>query len=261
MQINITGKNLKITPSLRAFINKKVAKIVNDFEHPVNCEVIISVEKLQHIAELVLHGDHGRFYFKKDSHDLYQAVESVVHSANVSIRKFKEKQKDRKIRSAKEIRAGVPPQPSAGQDRNFRLQRLNPGDIKPMTLEEAVLQLKFLKQDILIFNDAGTFQASVLIQDQSYFNLIAPRVPFLSRLLPGKEKKKIYYKFLLYSKNNRLKRVKRKKLTPETMTLESAVQNLLADKHRDYILFKIEPENKALILFRINKNYMGVYEI
>ncbi|MDD5065940.1 MAG: ribosome-associated translation inhibitor RaiA [bacterium] len=259
MQINITGKNLKVTPSLRDFINKKITKLVNDFEHPVNCEVIISVEKLQHIAEIIISGDHGRFYFKKDARDLYQAVESVVHSANVSIRKFKEKQKDRKMKPRKDAKPEY--RPPVIQDRNYRLQKLNPSDIKPMTLEEAVLQLKFLKQDILIFNNSKGFRTSILIQDQNYFNLIVHDQPLLSHFLFWKKKRKEYSKILLYYSNNKIKTIKKQRLNPELLNQTDALQRILYNKNMVSIVFRNKETEKTDIIFRINKNYLGYYEI
>ena len=64
MQINITGKNMKITKALRDFVNKKIKKVIVDFERPIDCEVILSVEKNnRHIAELIISGDSNKFYF------------------------------------------------------------------------------------------------------------------------------------------------------------------------------------------------------
>ncbi len=258
MQINITGKNLKITPSLRDFINKKMTKLINDFEHPINCEVVIEVEKLKHIAEINISGDSGRFYFKKDAHNLYQAIENVVHAANVSIRKFKEKQKDRKSRIRKEYRPSVAP--SRPLEKDYRIQKLNRDQIKPMTLEEAILQLKYLKQNILIFNNSVNFQTSILIQDQNYFNLIQSEKNFIQKLFFWKKNKKEYTKISLFEKNNKVKKIRKQKMKFEISNYQNNLEKILQSPQLSYVVFRNQVVNKICIFFRIHKNYLGYYE-
>ncbi|MBU1075931.1 MAG: ribosome-associated translation inhibitor RaiA, partial [Spirochaetes bacterium] len=155
MQFNITGKNIKVTKGIRDYVNKKIAKVLEDFEHPVNCEVILDVEKKRHIAEVILSGDSGRFYLKKSANDLYKSIDLVIQSADISIKKFKDKQKDRKARRDKPVY-------HRSYNRNIIVKRLQVENIKPMSVEEAILQLKYLKQNILVFRNATNFNTYIL---------------------------------------------------------------------------------------------------
>ena len=78
MQLNITGKNIELTAGIRDYINKKITKLIADFEHPVNCDIVLEVEKNRHIIEIILSGDSGRFYFKKAADDLYKAIDNTI---------------------------------------------------------------------------------------------------------------------------------------------------------------------------------------
>ncbi len=132
MEINITGKNIKITKSIRDYINKKIFKVISDFEHPVNCDIVLEVEKNRHIIEIALSGDSGRFYFKKAADDLYKAIDNIIRVANISIKKFKQKQKNHKFKNRKNKKSHY--------TRKIIVKNLKVNDIKPMAIEEAVLK-------------------------------------------------------------------------------------------------------------------------
>lgn len=254
MQINITGKNLKITTSIRDYINKKITKVIDDFEQPVNCDVILEVEKKRHIAEVILRGDTGRFYLKKSDMDLYKAIDNVLQSADISVKKFKERQKDRKHRK--------PPKRFSKQRRpsvKMRTKKILVDNVKPMTVEEAILQLKYLKQDVLVFHNAKNFQNYILFKNRNLYNLIQPKSSFLPKFLTipfGKNR----YNLISITYNNKIQKIKKKKLELKIMDYINAHNTIVNTQNLKYLIFENEETGKINLLFRINKNLIGQYE-
>lgn len=252
MQFNITGTNLKITKGIRDYVNKKITKVINDFEHPVNCNVILKVEKNRHIAEVILSGDSGRFYLKKTENDLYKSIDSVVQSADIKVKKFKDKQKDHKMRNKNIIHKRT-------FYREVNIKKIKVEDLKPMSIEEAILQLKYIRQNILIFQNAKNFNAYVLFKNKRTFNLIQPKISFLPKFLFPKSKRSKYNSLSL-TYNNKIKKIKRKKVILKTMPYKEAFAEIVNNRNLGYLIFENFDTEKMNIFFRINKNLIGNYE-
>ena len=231
MEINITGKNIKITASLRNYINKKTFKLISDFEHPVNCDIVLEVEKKRHIIEIALSGDSGRFYFKKTADNLYKAIDNIIRVANISIKKFKQKQKNHKFKNKKNKKSHY--------TRKIIVKNLMVNNIKPMAIGEAVLQLKYIKQNILVFQNAKNFQTYILFKNSEGYNLIKPRASFFSKIfskLAKLAKKNKYDVLLLTYKNNKISKTRQKKAAFDTLSYSYAYNNLVNNRNLNYLI-------------------------
>ncbi len=255
MQIIITGKNVKITKALRDFVNKKVTKVIDDFEHPIDCEVILSVEKNnRHIAELILSGDSNKFYFKKESSDLYASIEEVIRSADLKIKKFKEKQKDRK-RKNKKIEKSTKNRQSKSRI-SIKTEDIN--SIKPMSLEEAILEIKFLNSSFIIFRNFKNFHTYILYKKENsdYYNVILPRISWLNKIFK-KGVENSYINMSISYKNGKAKIVKKEKINVPQMDTSEAIKYILDNKLRFYIF--IDENDELVLLYMIKKNQFGRY--
>ncbi len=91
MQINLTGHHLDVTESLREFVSSKFLKLERFFAHINNVHVVLTVEKINHIAEATLHVNSGEIHAKADSHDMYVAIDHLVNKLVKQLNKHKEK--------------------------------------------------------------------------------------------------------------------------------------------------------------------------
>ncbi len=256
MQINITGKNVKITKALRDFINRKVKKVVEDFEHPIDCEVILSVEKNnRHIAELIISGDSNKFYFKKESKDLYGTIEGVIHSADLKIKKFKERQKDKNRKKRSSMKYGNNRKSTKRKSFNITTEDVN--SIKPMSIEEAVLELKFLKNPFIIFRNSKDFNTYILYKsdDSDNYNIIMPQITFLGKLFNKNSGN--YVNNVINYNNGKIKIVSKAKLEIERMSTNEAIEYMKQNKI-DFKIF-INENDEFVLLFVKSKNLYGRY--
>lgn len=249
MQINITGKNIKITPNVRDFVNKKIQKVIKDLERPIDCNVILSKEKKKILTEIIIHGDHGRFYFKKSAADIFSSVEETVHAADLSIKKFKDKQKSRKWKEKPER---VPVYKSRGiQIVDYKLEEL-----KPMSIEEAFLQMKYLKKNFIIFINAKTEKTNIMYREDGNVILLRPasKLKTVFRL-----NRAPFEKLIIEYKGNKIK-IKRKESFTPSILKEEMIINILKDKNR-FIVFKDAEDNLHYIMFWIRRNTIGRYRL
>src|SRR5271168_1361441 len=96
MQINITARHLKLTSAISDYVQKKLEKAKRYFDHLIWAQVILSVEKDRHIAEIVIHASGRTFMAKEESMDLYAAVDLASDKIDLQLRRYKEKKRVRR---------------------------------------------------------------------------------------------------------------------------------------------------------------------
>ena len=91
MQLNLTGRHVEITDSLRDYVNSKFAKLERHFDHINNVHVILDVEKLSQKAEATLHVNGGELFASTQHQDMYAAIDSLIDKLDRQVIKHKEK--------------------------------------------------------------------------------------------------------------------------------------------------------------------------
>lgn len=91
MQINLTGHHVDVTDSLREYVNEKFAKLERHFDHINNVHVVLTVEKLNQIAESTVHLTGTEVHAKAENSDMYASIDSLIDKLDRQILKFKGK--------------------------------------------------------------------------------------------------------------------------------------------------------------------------
>ncbi|MFC3913734.1 ribosome hibernation promoting factor [Pseudaeromonas sharmana] len=91
MQINLSGHHIEITEPLRDFVNSKFSKLERHFEQINNVQVILTVEKLNQIAEAKLNVNGGEIFANSQHEDMYAAIDTLIDKLDRQIIKHKEK--------------------------------------------------------------------------------------------------------------------------------------------------------------------------
>ena len=91
MQLNLTGRHVEITDSLRNYVNTKFAKLERHFDHINNVHVILDVEKLSQKAEATLHVSGGELFATAEHQDMYAAIDGLIDKLDRQVIKHKEK--------------------------------------------------------------------------------------------------------------------------------------------------------------------------
>jgi putative sigma-54 modulation protein len=90
MNLNVSGHHLSVTPALRDYVMGKLGRITRHFDHVIDVNVILSVEKLRRKAEATVHVRGKDIHVASDDADLYAAVDTMVDKLDRSILKYKE---------------------------------------------------------------------------------------------------------------------------------------------------------------------------
>lgn len=91
MNLNLSGHHVTITPSIRGHVNSKLERIARHFDHVINVNVILSVEKLRQKAEATVHVRGKEIFVENEDQDLYTAIDMMAEKLDRSILKYKDK--------------------------------------------------------------------------------------------------------------------------------------------------------------------------
>ena len=161
MKFNIRGKKLEVTPSLKSYIEDKIGRLDKYFENPDNIEanVLIKVSGINQVVEVTIN-THGLILRGEESNkDLYASIDFVTDKIERQIRKNKTKihkkvSKDT-IRDFKVIESDVTEEKKDVVKRKIV-------DMKPMSEEEAILQMNLIDHDFFVYKDAETNNVNVV---------------------------------------------------------------------------------------------------
>ncbi|MBU2977684.1 ribosome hibernation promoting factor [Alteromonas sp. C1M14] len=93
MQINLTGRHVEITDSLRNYVDTKFSKLERHFDHISNVHVILNVEKLNQKAEATVFLSGAEVFASSENQDMYAAIDNMVDKLDRQVLKHKEKLK------------------------------------------------------------------------------------------------------------------------------------------------------------------------
>jgi len=176
---------MEMTDALRSYIEGGLGKIESHFEKVMDANVVLEVQKHRHIAEVNLHANGVRIHGKEISADMYASVDAVMEKLERQVRKHKDRINQHKPRSARETRNYLhqiisvePEEKSAAEAGAFshRVVLHEKLQMKPLTMDEAVLQIELLDEPFLVFSNTETSQVNVLYRrDDTTYGLIEPQ--------------------------------------------------------------------------------------
>lgn len=94
MQIDVTGRHIEITDSLKSYVENKFQRLERHFEHINNTHVILSVEKDRQKAEATVHVNRGNLFADNEQEDMYAAIDGLLDKLDRQLKKHKEKLTD-----------------------------------------------------------------------------------------------------------------------------------------------------------------------
>lgn len=96
MNLNLTGRHLEITPAIREYVSGKLGKIKRHFDHVIDINVILSVDKLVQKAEATVHLSGKAVHAETSDANLYAAIDSLVDTLDRQVLKHKDKNSARR---------------------------------------------------------------------------------------------------------------------------------------------------------------------
>jgi putative sigma-54 modulation protein len=170
MDFAVRGKNIEVTEALRDFIGKKLGRLDKYFETPPvsGAHVALSVVRGNHNVEVTIPLPGVLLRAEEESDDMYASVDLVMDKLERQIRKHKTRI-NRKLRQEGGLRDLFKEQDtltngaaSEEDEDEFEIVRTKKFTLKPMNIEEAILQMNMIGHNFFVFANAENNQVNVV---------------------------------------------------------------------------------------------------
>lgn len=172
MKITIVGKNLTLTDALKDTVEKKIGKLARYFAPEVEARATLSVQKSRQIIEVTIRFNGMILRGEESTDNMYNSIENVVDKIEKQIIKNKTKF-ERKLHEGT-LRIGEIPVSNA-EDEEHKVVKTKKFNIKPMDIEEAILQMDLLGHSFFVFRNADDDEVNVIYKRKDgNYGLIEP---------------------------------------------------------------------------------------
>lgn len=162
----IRGKNIEITPTLREYVEKRVGKVTKYFDNVDKISVLLTVTKGQHVVEVTVEIPNGVLLRGEESTtDMYTSIDLVVEKLERQIHKQKTKLARRfrgggfKSEVVEQMKLNNEP---TEETEEYPVVKTKKFSVKPMDVQEAIMQMNLLNHNFFVFRDADTEEICVV---------------------------------------------------------------------------------------------------
>ncbi len=174
MKFQFSEKKVKLPGKVHAYAEKKVMKLARYFEEDAEALIVFSVEKNRNKAELTVHGAGTWFRASESTSDMFASIDACVGTIEGQIRKNKTRLARRLKEGAYERTVQEETSFTPDTEEEISIVKAKKFYFKPMTREEAVLQMNLLGHNFFAFRDednGGSF-AVVYKRNEGGYGLI-----------------------------------------------------------------------------------------
>ena len=173
MRYTITGRNIEVTPGLKAAVEKKIGKLEHFFTPDTEVIVALSAQKDRQKIEVTIPVKGNTIRAEESSTDMYVSIDLVEEVIERQIRRYRKKLIDKKQAAVSFSQAFIEEEDEV-QDDEIQIVKTKKFAIKPTIPEEACLQMEMLGHTFFLFRDKTSDQICLVYtrQDGNYGVLI-----------------------------------------------------------------------------------------
>ncbi|WP_138496160.1 ribosome hibernation-promoting factor, HPF/YfiA family [Paenibacillus pinistramenti] len=183
-KLSVRGQQIEVTGALRDYVSKKLSRLEKYFDAPPTSDtnVTLSVAKGVHTVEVTIPLPGVLLRAEDKSDDMYSSVDAVVDKLERQIRKYKTKVSRRRQSGLKGLSVEEPldgsllvETESEEEDYNgLEVVRTKRFTLKPMDVEEAILQMDLLGHNFFVFSNTESREVNVVYKrNDGRYGLIA----------------------------------------------------------------------------------------
>jgi putative sigma-54 modulation protein len=164
--------------ALKSYIEERTSRLTKYVDRPMDSQVTLTVQKFRQIADVVINADGLRIAGQEAHEDMYAAIDLVMDKIERQVKKYKDKIRKHKPSLGREIRwrRDIYEPESFEDDREPVVIRTENYFVKPMSVDEAAMQMDLTQHEFLVFNNASTQTVNVIYRRKDgNYGLIVPQ--------------------------------------------------------------------------------------
>jgi putative sigma-54 modulation protein len=178
VRLQVKGKNVEVTDSIREYAEEKLSKLERQLADPTRVELELAVERnpsisQNHVAEATIWTKGPILRAREASADHKASIDQLVDKLERQVKRYREKRRPRR----QQVPAAGIPEDAIPIDEEPRIVKSKQFAIKPMSPEEAVLQLELVGHDFFVFQNADSGEVNVVYRRRDgAYGLIEPQI-------------------------------------------------------------------------------------
>lgn len=162
MKLNIRGSKIEITDAIKSYLESKVQKLDKYFENSeeINANIVAKTKGIEQTIEITIPIKKAILRVEESNKDLYSSIDLAVDKLERQIRKNKTKIKQKNNKEKFDMFIDFEVEEELEEPETIVKRKTI--DMKPMSEEEAILQMDLLGHEFFIFKDSDTDNNAVL---------------------------------------------------------------------------------------------------
>jgi len=173
MNVHYTARQAALTPEIKTYCEKRLARLKNLVADVLDVNIILNIQKSRAKAEIHVQAKGRGYVIIEETLDMIESLNRAFDTLETRVRKDRAKSRDKKRRGGRERKALAPAVEAPEPEK--RVIRANFFSLKPMTLEEALVQLDAKAKEVFLFRRAGSEEwAAVYRRKDGQYGLVEP---------------------------------------------------------------------------------------
>ncbi len=178
MRLQVKGRNVEVSEAIRNYAEEKLGKLGRQLADPTRVELELTVERNpsipgSHIAEATVWTKGPVLRARESSSDMKASIDQLVDKLERQVKRYQEKRRGGRRHRESAVSEAIPAAPSETEPVIVKTKQFA---VKPMSPEEAVLQLELVGHDFFVFRNAESDKVNIVYRrrDENY-GLIEPQ--------------------------------------------------------------------------------------
>jgi putative sigma-54 modulation protein len=175
MKVTIIGRKVSLKDNFKELAAKKLSRFDRIFDEDAEAKTVVTLEKNRQTVEITIRSRGMIYRAEATADEMNTALDEVIDSLGSQIRKNK-KRLEKKIRSsAFAVPENSPTKDREAEEEKYQVVRTKHFIVKPMSTEEAILQMELLEHQFFMFRNEGTGEVNVVYRRKDGgFGLLEP---------------------------------------------------------------------------------------
>jgi putative sigma-54 modulation protein len=173
MNVHYTARQAALTPEIKAYCEKRLARLKTLVDDILDVNVVLAVQKNRSKAEINVRAKGGGLVVTAETQDMMDSLNGAFDTLEKRIKKERAKWRDKKRRGGRQQKALAPAVEAPEPEK--RVVRSPYYSLKPMSLEEAIVQLDIKAKEVFLFRREGSQEWAVLFRRKDgHLGLVEP---------------------------------------------------------------------------------------
>ena len=173
MNVHYTARQAALTPEIRAYCEKRLGRLKDLVDDVLDINVILAIQKGRSKAEIHVQAKGRGLVVVEETLDMMDSLNRAFDTLETRVRKERAKWREKKRRGGRERKTLAPAVEAPEPEK--RVVRANHFSLKPMSLEEALVQLDVKAKEVFLFRREGSQEWAVVYRRKDgHYGLVEP---------------------------------------------------------------------------------------